>query len=79
MSKSIKSSSELGMISGYRLEYEEYLPDVSGCGLVFRHIKSGARICVISNDDKNNDDELSEDELNDILPFLQSGSTESNS
>lgn len=32
-----------------------------------------------SNDDKNNDDELSEDELNDILPFLQSGSTESNS
>lgn len=53
MSKSIKSSSELGMISGYRLEYEEYLPDVSGCGLVFRHIKSGARICVISNDDKN--------------------------
>lgn len=32
-----------------------------------------------SNDDKNNNDELSEDELNDILPFLQSGSTESNS
>lgn len=29
--------------------------------------------------DENDDDELSEDELNDILPFLQSGSTESNS
>ena len=53
MSKSIKSSSELSPVLGYKLEYEEYLSDVSGCGLVFRHIKSGARICVISNDDKN--------------------------
>ena len=32
-----------------------------------------------SKADENDDDELSEDELNDILPFLQSGSTESNS
>ena len=32
-----------------------------------------------SKSNSSNDDELSEDELNDILPFLQSDSTESNS
>lgn len=53
MSKNIKTSRELSPLPEYELEYEEYLTDVSGCGLVFRHKKSGARICVISTDDKN--------------------------
>lgn len=53
MSKNIKGGGELSPLPAYELEYEEYLTDVSGCGLVFRHKKSGARVCVISTDDKN--------------------------
>lgn len=37
----------------YTLEYEEHVPDCNGQGMVFRHKKSGARICVISNEDEN--------------------------
>lgn len=37
----------------YKFEYEEYLEDCHGCGMVFRHIKSGARVAVISNADDN--------------------------
>ena len=53
MSRNVKKSSELGAIPAYRLEYEEYVPDCKGQGMVFRHVKSGARVCVISNDDEN--------------------------
>ncbi len=40
-------------IPGYRLLKEEELADVKGTGLYFKHIKSGARVCVIKNDDEN--------------------------
>lgn len=53
MSRTVKSSKELGAMPAYKLEYEEYVPDCNGQGMVFRHIKSGARICVISNSDEN--------------------------
>lgn len=53
MSKSIKSSKEFSLSEKYLLEYEEKLADCKGYGLVLRHKKSGARICVISNDDEN--------------------------
>ncbi len=53
MSRIVKNSSELKDLPAYRLEYEEYVPDCKGQGMVFRHIKSGARVCVISNDDEN--------------------------
>lgn len=54
MSKNIKSSAELTALPGaYELVHEEYLDDISSCGLILRHKKSGARVCVISNDDEN--------------------------
>ena len=37
----------------YELKYEQFVADCNGQGMVFRHKKSGARICVISNDDEN--------------------------
>ncbi len=53
MAKNIKSSRELAKNDAYRLEYEEYLDDIKSAGIVLRHKKSGARICLISNDDEN--------------------------
>ena len=53
MSKNVKSSRELTPNPAYELMYEEYLDDIKSAGIVFRHKKSGARVCVISNDDEN--------------------------
>ena len=53
MAKSIKSSAELASMPAYELIKEEYLDDISSCGLIFRHKKSGARVCVLSNEDEN--------------------------
>ena len=53
MAKSIKSSAELRELSAYTLIHEEYLDDIKSAGLIFRHKKSGARICVLSNSDEN--------------------------
>lgn len=53
MARSIKASQELSALKAYRLEYEENLSDILSTGLVFRHIKSGARVCVVSNKDEN--------------------------
>ncbi len=53
MARNIKSSKELSALLAYRLEYEETLSDILSTGLVFRHIKSGARVCVVSNEDDN--------------------------
>ncbi len=39
--------------TGYSLLKEETLSDVKGTGLYFKHIKSGARVCVIKNNDEN--------------------------
>lgn len=38
-------------IPGYQLLYKETLSDVAGTGMIFQHIQSGARICVIQNED----------------------------
>ena len=37
----------------YEKKEERFLEDINSLGLVFRHRKTGARICVISNDDPN--------------------------
>ncbi len=53
MSKNVRSASELKSLPAYRLEYEEHVPDCNGQGMLFKHIKSGARVAVISNEDEN--------------------------
>lgn len=53
MAKNVKSSAELKQNPAYELMYEEYLDDIKSAGMVYRHKKSGARVCVISNDDEN--------------------------
>ncbi len=37
----------------YKLEEQEHLKDINSMGYVLRHIKSGARIVLIENDDNN--------------------------
>ncbi len=53
MARTIKSSKELKNLPAYELIQEEYLDDISSCGLYFIHKKSGARVVVLSNDDNN--------------------------
>jgi len=53
MAINIRSYADLAPNPAYALEYEEYLEDVKSSGIVLRHKKSGARICVMSNDDEN--------------------------
>lgn len=53
MSRNIKSIEEFSVPSAYETEYSESLADVSSLGIVLRHKKSGARVCLISNDDEN--------------------------
>jgi hypothetical protein len=53
MARTVRSSAELKNLPAYRLEYEEHVPDCNGQGMLFRHIKSGARVSVISNEDEN--------------------------
>lgn len=48
----MKSSKDI-MTSAYELMYEEELKDNNSLGVVLRHKKSGARVCVLSNDDEN--------------------------
>ncbi len=53
MAKIINNYSELKENPAYELMYEEYLDEVKSSGIVLRHKKSGARVCVLSNDDEN--------------------------
>lgn len=53
MSKILTSYADLAPNPAYELEYEEYLKDIKTAGMVLRHKKSGARVCVMSNDDEN--------------------------
>lgn len=48
-----KNKIDFEQLSAYHLEYQEDIKDTNSLGLVFRHKKSGARVCVISNDDDN--------------------------
>ena len=40
-------------IAGYEQLKQERIDDIHSEGYLFRHKKSGARICVLSNDDEN--------------------------
>ncbi|MBE5960131.1 MAG: insulinase family protein [Lachnospiraceae bacterium] len=53
MTKSLKNGNELKNLNAFQLEYEEDLKDTQSLGAVLRHKKSGARICIVSNDDDN--------------------------
>jgi len=53
MAKNVKNSSELTLNSAYELIHEEYLDDIKSAGMYFRHKKSGAHVCLLSNDDDN--------------------------
>lgn len=53
MSRCVKNSSELKLSPAYMVEYEEYIDDCHSAGIVLRHKKSGARVCVLSNEDDN--------------------------
>ncbi len=53
MSRNVKSSCELIPNEAYELIREEYLDDIKSAGMVFRHKKSGARVCILSNADEN--------------------------
>ncbi|MBR3999645.1 MAG: insulinase family protein, partial [Clostridia bacterium] len=53
MAKNVKCFAELAANPAYELMYEEYLSDIKTAGIVLRHKKSGARVCVLSNDDQN--------------------------
>ena len=53
MANKINSYSELAANPSYELVCEEYLSDMKTAGIVLRHKKSGARVCVLSNDDPN--------------------------
>ncbi len=53
MSKNIKNAGELAPLPAYSFEYEENLSDIKSTGVVLRHKQSGARVCVVSNEDDN--------------------------
>ncbi len=53
MAKTVRSYKELKKNDAYELLYEEYLEDIKSSGIVLRHKKSGARICVMSSEDNN--------------------------
>lgn len=53
MAKIVKNYAELAPHPAYELMYEEYLGDIKTAGIVLKHKKSGARVCVLSNDDQN--------------------------
>ncbi|MBE6597895.1 MAG: insulinase family protein, partial [Ruminococcaceae bacterium] len=53
MAVNIKTYADLAPNSAYALEYEEYLDDIKTAGIILRHKKSGARVCVLSNNDEN--------------------------
>lgn len=40
-------------IPAYEKKQEQFLDDINSLGIVFSHKKTGARVCVISNDDPN--------------------------
>jgi len=49
----LNSSKDLVNISAYQVEYEERLDDLKSTGVVLTHRKTGAKVCLISNEDEN--------------------------
>ena len=44
---------DLNRLSAYELVHEEDLPDIASKGTILRHIKTGARVMLIENEDEN--------------------------
>jgi len=40
-------------ISGFKLESEKWIEDIHSTAMIFKHIKSGARLIYLQNEDKN--------------------------
>lgn len=53
MAKKLNGYSDLRQNDAYELMYEENLSDINSAGIILKHKRSGARVCVISNDDEN--------------------------
>ena len=53
MAKSITAPEQVMKVEGYELVCSEMLNEIKSVGLVYRHIKTGARVVVVSNDDEN--------------------------
>ena len=53
MQDSVQLLEQLKTLRAYRVEYKDNLTDINSFGAVLRHIKSGARICIVANDDDN--------------------------
>ena len=53
MAKSITAPEQVRKIEGYELVSSEVLDEIKSVGLVYKHVKSGARVVVVSNDDEN--------------------------
>ena len=47
------SVKEVEQVEGYEFLKEQYLEELQGFGMIFRHKKSGARVIAISNEDTN--------------------------
>jgi len=50
LNKSLKIGSN---ISGFRLESKEWIADIHSTALIFKHIKSGAKLIYLQNEDEN--------------------------
>ena len=53
-SKSVKKSLEIGKnISGFKLESKKWIEDIHSTAIIFKHIKSGAKLIYVQNEDEN--------------------------
>lgn len=53
MAKCITAVEQVRKIEGYELVSSEVLDEINSVGLVYKHVKSGAKVVVVSNDDEN--------------------------
>lgn len=53
MASNVKSLDEVMIPRTYELEQAEYVKEIGSFAIVMRHRRSGARVLVLSNDDKN--------------------------
>ena len=50
----IKESAQIGKeISGFKLESEKWIEDIHSTAMIFKHIKSGAKLIYVKNEDEN--------------------------
>ena len=53
MAKCITTPEQVRTVEGYELVCSEMLDEINSVGLVYKHVKTGARVVVVSNDDEN--------------------------